>query len=88
MNKKDKRKLKWGLGIFILGFIILYIVIETSPAKSLVQSSSMFGPIGLLMAWPVIFSSPFGIFAFFMILFGMALLLKLATEKIRDFFGM
>lgn len=88
MHKKDKRKLKWGLGILILGFILFYIVIETSPAKSLVQGSSMLGPIGLLMSWPVIFASPFGILAFFMIVFGMGLLLKLAIEKTRDFFGM
>lgn len=87
MNKYTKRKFKWGVGLLVFGFILFYIVIENSPLKSMIEGSAMFGPLGLLMSWPVIFSSPLAIVAFFMIIFGMGLLIKLAIEKMRVFFG-
>ena len=88
MNKKNKRKLKWGFGLFILGSIILYIVVRTSPAREgWTQISSMLGPIGLLMSWPLIFASPFGIFASCMVIVGVALLFKLMVDLTKEFFG-
>lgn len=87
-KKKEKRNLKWGVGLTLGGFLILYLLINFTEYGILIKEISNIGPMVIFMIWPLIFGNVFGLISFFMIIFGLGLLIKLAIKRLKRYFNL
>ena len=80
MNKYQRRKLSWGLGLIFIGAIIMiYNVYRLYPT-----GICSLGSIGLLTC---LISFPFGFLGFLIWIGGMGLLFRFSRDAGKNYFG-